>query len=105
MSDECPILEAKLEACPHCGYHSGRLFYNANNRLFFVYCEVCHTITAPHIFKDYAVASWNNRNEENKKRPAYKRERPCVFSLGEFCWRSELPVYTKDMCEACRRQG
>lgn len=105
-STSCPFLdlEIELKACPHCGYHTARLFYNANQSKYFVFCEICHAMTAPDKYKDFAVANWNERRKESKRLPMYDKLRPCVFELGKYCCYIDLSVYTKQMCEKCRKE-
>ena len=104
--ETCPFLklEVELKACPFCGYHTARLYYNANAKQYFVYCELCHCMAAPDRFKDFAISNWNKRNKEQKRMPIYDKHRPCVFELGEYCGYVNLPVYTKYMCEECKRR-
>ena len=103
--NSCPFLDldVELKVCPFCGYHTARLFYDANHDSYFVFCEACHAMTALDRKKDYAVTNWNGRSKEKKKIPMCDKWRPCVFELGEFCRYLDLPVYTKQMCEECRK--
>jgi len=61
-------------------------------------------MTAPDKYKDFAVINWNNRRKESQKKCMSDKYRPCVFELGKYCVYRDIPVYTKYMCEKCKKE-